>query len=108
MSEPTSAQETVTPQATENHSFQDIVRALVGKPVTIVYSDSYEAAPIGYQIKAGFYRGKAVAIGQDYLVVVTEFSGKKKDDGAEPVKQYVPLANVKRLSVMKGERILHL
>jgi DNA phosphorothioation-dependent restriction protein DptG len=108
LSETTTKQDTITPQATEKHTFQDIIRAMVGKVVTVVNSESYEAAPVGYQIKAGFYRGKVAALGQDYIVLLTEFTAKKREGDAEAVKQYIPLGRIKRLSVMKGERILHL
>lgn len=92
----------------ENKSFQDILRALVGKPVTVVNSESYESAPVGFQIKSGFYRGKVIGLGNDYLILMTEFDVKKKTEDAEPVKQYIPLSRIKRISLMKTDRLLHL
>jgi len=92
----------------ENKSFTDILKALVGKVVTIVNAESYENAPMGHQIRAGFYKGKVAGLGHDYLIIVTEFSPKGTGDGKEPVKQFVPLSAIKRLSLMKSEMLLHL
>ena len=90
----------------ENTSFQEVLRALVGKVVTIVNSESYESAPMGHQLRTGFYRAKVTGLGKDYLIVMTEFADRGKD--AEPVKQYIPLGQVKRISLMKAERLLHI
>ena len=97
-----------TKSIVENKSFQDILRALVGKPVTIVNSESYESAPVGYQIKSGFYRCKVIGLGNDYLILMTEIDVRKKSDDAEPDKKYIPLSRIKRISLMKTDRLLHL
>jgi hypothetical protein len=36
----------------------------------------------------------------------TEFERKK--GSPEPVKQYIPIAQIKRVSLLKSERVLHL
>jgi len=94
---------------TEDKSFQDVLRALVGKIVTTVNPESYEHAPVGFQIRSGFYRAKVVGLGKDYLILMTEFptNPREKESGA-PVKQYIPLGNIKRISIMKGEVLVHL
>ena len=93
---------------TEDRSFLDIVKSLVGNTITVVNPASYEGAPIGYQLRTGFYRAKALGLGKDYLVVVTEFTPAGRKVSKEPVKQYIPLNRIKRLSLTKSERILHL
>ncbi len=90
----------------ENTSFQEVLRALVGKTVTIVNSESYESAPMGHQLRTGFYRAKVAGLGQDFMILLTEFADRGKD--AEPVKQYIPLSGIKRISMMKSERLLHI
>ena len=90
----------------EDRQFLDILRALVGKTITVVNPESYEAAPVGYKLTTGFYRGKLTALGRDYLIMITEFERKKGTP--EPVKQYIPIQHIKRISVMKSERVLHL
>ena len=92
----------------ENKSFSEVLRALVGKVVTIVNAESYENAPMGHQLRAGFYKAKVAGLGNDYLILITEFSQKSSGEGKEPVKQFVPLTQVKRISLMKSEMLLHI
>lgn len=92
--------------AVEDKQFVDILKALVGKAITVVNPESYEAAPVGYKITTGFYRGKLTGIGRDYLIMMTEFERKK--GSPEPVKQYIPIDQIKRVSLLKSERVLHL
>ena len=90
----------------EDKQFLDILRALIGKTVTVVNPESYESAPVGYKLTTGFYRAKVSALGRDYLVMVTEFERKKTSN--EPVKQFIPIDQIKRVSILQKERILHL
>ena len=92
----------------EDRSFSDLLESLLGKVVTIVNPESYEDAPVGHQIRAGFYRAKPIGMGKDYLILRTEYVHKGRDAGKEPVQQYIPLDKIKRISVMKSERLIHL
>ncbi len=95
----------------EDKSFGDVLRALVGKPVTVVNPESYEDAPVGHQIRVGFYKAKVAGLGRDYLILHTSFAsigrtGKTLKE--EPVKQFIPIERIKRLSLMEKECVLHL
>ena len=92
----------------EEREFKGILKALIGKKCTVVNPESYEAAPMGFQLKEGYYSGKIGGLGQDYLVFNTVISTSKKEGGTAPVKQFIPIARVKRISLMKGNYILHL
>jgi hypothetical protein len=94
--------------AVEDRSFHDLLKAFLGKVVTVVNPESYEDAPVGVQLRVGFYRAKLVGVGTNYLVLATKFVKTGKAKGEEPVKQYLPTDRVKRLSVMKTELILHI
>ena len=103
----------------EDKEYLDIIKSLLGKTVTIVNPESYEHAPVGFTLKAGFYRAKVAGMGKDYLILVTEMrKGKdylilvtemrKGKDSGDAVKQYLPLSAIKRISVMKLERLIHI
>jgi hypothetical protein len=96
----------------EQRAFIDVLRTFLGKVVTIVNPESYEDAPLGHNIRKGWYPARAVGLGQDYLILVTEYKHKHKPDGhvagAEPVKQYIPVHRIKRVSVMQQELLIHL
>ena len=89
----------------EERSFRDLLLALIGKPVTIVNPESYEDAPVGHQIRHGFHRAKPVGMGRDFLILLTEHKTK---GGTEAVRQYLPLDRIKRISVLKSERLIHI
>ena len=96
---------------TEEKSFSDVLRALMGKSITVVNPESYEDAPIGHKIKTGFYRAKVAGLGRDYVVIHTNFAsisrtGQKVKE--EPVKQYIPISRIKRVSLLEKEAVFHL
>ena len=97
-----------TQKSVEINSFRDILLAMVGKVVTVVNPESYEDAPMGSRLTTGFYRAKVLVVGDDFISLATEFQHKKGDQAKEAVRQFVPLANVKRISVMKSDRLIHL
>ena len=92
----------------EQKTFREILQAMVGHVVTMANPESYEAAPLGYQIKAGHYKAKVLALADDYLAVVSEFTPVGKGAQKEPVKSFIPLERIKRVSVMKKDRLIHL
>ena len=98
----------ITPQAPPQpriESFHEVLSQLVGKVVTVVNPESFEEAPVGHRLTTGFYKAKVVQVGRDFLTLATEM---KRRSGKEPVKQFVPLDKVKRINVMKGERLIHI
>jgi hypothetical protein len=94
--------------AEEPKSFRELLKAMLGGVVTMVNPESYEEMPVGHQIKPGFYRAKLLALADDYLVVISEFQHAGKGAKKEPVKQYIPLSGIKRVSMMKQERLIHI
>ena len=89
-------------------SFSDVLLALVGTVVTVANSESYEDAPVGHRLGAGFYKAKILELKADHLILGTQFRHSSGHGEDEPVKQFVPLTRVKRVSVMKSEKILHI
>ena len=45
---------------------------------------------------------------EENMIVVTEYKHSGKKATKEPVKQYIPLHRIKRLSVMASEILLHI
>lgn len=103
------AQETAQSQkAVEIRRFVEVLRAMAGKVITVVNPESYEDAPMGSRLTTGFYKAKLVAVGDDFITLATEFQHKKGEKAKEPVRQFVPLDRIKRISVMRSDRIIHL
>ena len=109
MSEPTTdAGVRPASEPTKVEDFRGVLKALVGKNVTVVNPESYESAPMGFQLKEGFYTGKIGKIGSDFILFHTIIAASKKEGGKVPVKQYIPIHRIKRISLMKDTFILHL
>ena len=87
--------------------FREVIEPLVGKVVTVVNPESYEDAPVGHRLTTGFYLAKVVGLGDDMITLVTEYV-HPQEKSKEPVKQFVPLNKIKRISFMKSERIIHI
>lgn len=103
----TAPEKTVKPAPkTEDRDFVTLAKSLVGKTVTMVNPESFEPAPIGHTLRAGFYRAKITGVGRDYLIVATEMARKGKDP--EPVRQYIPISRIHRISLMKTDCLIHL
>lgn len=92
----------------EDRTFIDVLKSFMGKVITVVNPESYEDAPLGHDIRKGWYPAKPVGMGKDYLIVVTEYKHAGKKATKEPVKQFIPFARIKRISVMKTELLIHI
>jgi len=88
-------------------TFQEVLQNLTGKVVTVVSAESFRETDGEVVLEAGSYRAKILGVGSDYLSLATEYA---RDAGAtvEPVRQFIPLGRIKRISILKGERLLHL
>ena len=108
MSDTKEIRPTPPPQAAPSFGdFQSVLKSLVGKVVTIVNPESFEDAPVGNRLTTGFYRAKVIGVQADYVAVATEYV-HKRGGSKEPVKQFIPLTQVKRVSLMKSDRIIHI
>jgi hypothetical protein len=108
MSEQTATETEQQKSAPEIHSFLDVLRSLKGKIVTVANPESLEDSPMGYQLTTSVYKAKVLGVGNDFVTLACELARKGRDAVKEPVKQFVPLERVKRVSVAKSEVIVHI
>ncbi|MBM4062406.1 MAG: hypothetical protein FJ265_15105 [Planctomycetes bacterium] len=89
--------------------FRGLLEEHLGKIFSIANPESLEETGLGRKITAGWYKARLIGLGADYLIVLTEFTrGTGKAAEKEPVKQFIPLGRIKRMSLMQNERMLHL
>lgn len=106
--QPTSAKKPFEP-ILEDLSFLEMLKGHLGKIFLIANPESFEEGGLGPQIQAGWYKAKLIGLGKDYLIVMTEFQhGAGKKATKEPVKQYIPVDRIKRVSLMRSERLIHI
>ncbi len=108
MTEPTKEITPVAKPLVRAESLRDVVEQLVGKVVTMVNPESFEDATVGNRLVTGFYKAKVSFVGADYVEVLTELERKRGGERKEPVKQFIPLRMIKRVSLLKGERLIHI
>ena len=60
----------------------------------------------GHELREGYYPGKISGFGQDYMIFQTVLAATKKH--RQPVQQFIPIARIKRVSLMRGGALLHL
>ena len=94
--------------STSPATYVDVLKTVTGKMITVVNPESVEDAPTGYQLIRGFYRAKVLTVAEDYVTIVVEFVRRRGEKGKEPVKQYLPVHKIKRLTVSKSEIFLHI
>ncbi len=106
----TETTETTTDQhvAHAMETMPEVLKALVGKLITVANPESYEDAPVGHRLTTGFYKAKIMAVKSDHIVLLTEFKHIRGSAASETTKQFIPLARIKRVSVMKSEKVLHI
>lgn len=91
----------------EDRDYRGLLEDLAGKKVTVVNPESFEARPReGHELREAYYPGKITGFGQDYIIFQTVLVASKKD--RQPVQQFIPLARIKRVSVLRGATLLHL
>lgn len=99
--------DTASPEKTPG-SFAEVLRSLTGKVVTFVNPESLEDAPMGYQLTTGFYRAKIIGVQDDFIIVATELLHKGRDATKEPVRQFIRLSSIKRISIAKTDTLVHI
>lgn len=124
--------QTTTPEAPgaveEDRQYIEVLRDLVGRQVTVVNPESYEALPAGgSELREGSYSGQITGFGKDYFIFETNLAATNlvelvgaanvrvgrahahsEEDEAQPVQQFIPVARIKRLSLVGDNALLHL
>ncbi|MFG0320166.1 MAG: hypothetical protein ACF8XB_23035 [Planctomycetota bacterium JB042] len=108
MSEQPAAERTAEKVSNPVETLADVLKSLHGKVVTMVNPESLEDAPMGYQLTTGFYRAKILGVTDQLLTVATELVHKGREGTKEPVKQFIPLARIKRISFAKSDILVHI
>jgi hypothetical protein len=90
-------------------SFLDFLRRHVGEKLTVVTPEHFEDSGHGHQLRPAFYEATLKAVHDDYVVLFLYHShGTGTHATKEPAEQCVPISRLKRVTLMRSERILHL
>jgi hypothetical protein len=86
-------------------SFLAILNSWKGTEVTVVNPQSFRRGAITNAIDLETFPAKLMQVGEDYVEVLYE--AKKKGEMA-PVTQFIPLTQIRRLSVWGSENLIHI
>ena len=86
-------------------SFQSVLASWKGGDVTIVNPQSFRRGAITDAIDLETFTAKLQHVGDDHCEVVYE--AKKKGE-VEPVTQYIPFTQIRRLSIWGSEHMIHI
>lgn len=86
----------------------EVLQKLVGKVVLIVNPESYRKTPIGFSIEKETYRAKIRALHEDCLEVRCEFVTDPRRGTKEVTAQFIPVRQIKRISVGQSDRYIHI
>ncbi len=85
-------------------SFRDTLRSWEGGPITVVNPQSFRRGAITDAIDLETFKAKLVKVGGDFVEVAYE--AKKKGE-VQPVTQYIPFTQIRRVSVWGSENLIH-
>jgi len=89
-------------------SLRAVLEKLVDKVVLVVNPESYRKTPIGFSIEKETYRAKVKALHSDCLEVRCEFVTDPRKGTKEVTAQFIPVAQIKRVSVGQTDRYIHI
>ncbi len=89
-------------------SLRAVLEKLVGKVVLVVNPESYRKTPIGFSIEKETYRAKVKSLHSDCLEVRCEFVTDPRKGTKEVTAQFIPVAQIKRVSVGQTDRYIHI
>lgn len=89
--------------------FADVFDRLVGKQVIVADPESLEETLVGHQIVKSVYHAMVSYRAEDCLALARTFVHKRGTTASkETVEQLIPLSRIKRMTLMKGQVVLHL
>jgi hypothetical protein len=90
------------------NSFRSVLGFLVGQVLTVVDSHSVQDAEVGRYVDTEFYEAKVLSAGDDLLLLVRNFRHKHGSSPDEKIRLFLPIDQIKRITWMKEERLIHI
>ncbi len=89
-------------------SIDEMLKALEGQVVTVINTQSYIRTLTGYKIDVETYKAKIVSYADRSLKILTEYVRDPHKKAKEKVFQFVPIEQVKRVTISQSERFITL
>lgn len=87
-------------------SIHDILTTLQGQVVTVINPQSYVRTLTGYEVDVETYNAKILSYEGETLKVLTEYVKDPHKKAKDKVYQFIPVAQIRRVTVSKSERFI--
>ena len=87
---------------------QDVLRSLVGQVVKVINPQSYIPTITGYKISSEVYKAKVVSLENGTVKILTEVMSDPHKNIKEKALQYIPVDQIKRVTISKSDRLISL
>lgn len=90
------------------NSIYDILKTLIGQVVTVINPQSYIPTITGYTIDSEVYQAKLVSMENGTVKILTEILSNPHKKVREKALQFIPVDQVKRVTISKSDRLISL
>jgi len=89
-------------------TMEDAFRILEGQLVTVINTQSYVRTLTGYKVDVETYKAKVVSFEDDTVKIITEYMKDPVKKVKEKVFQFIPLPQIKRVTISATEKFIAL
>lgn len=89
-------------------TMDDILTALIGQIIMVINPQSYVRTLTGYEVDVETYNAKVISYEGNTLKILTEYMRDPHKKSKEKVYQFIPLQQIRRVTVSKTERFITL
>jgi hypothetical protein len=89
-------------------SMKEAFEILIGQVVTVVNTQSYVRTLTGYRVDVEVYKAKVVSYEDQTLKIITEYIKDPRKKVKEKIYQFIPLSQVKRVTISSSEKFIAL
>lgn len=89
-------------------SMEEVCKALIGQVVTVINPQSYIPTLTGYKIDVQTYKAKIVSFEDKTLKILTEYMSDPHKKVKEKAYQFIPIQQVRRVTVSQSDRFISL
>ena len=87
-------------------TMKEACQLLIGQLVTVINLQSYVRSLTGYKVDVETYKAKVLSYEEDTLKIITEYVKDPHKKVKEKVFQFIPLCQIKRVTMSSSEKFI--
>ena len=89
-------------------TMEDAFKILIGQVITVINTQSYVRTLTGYRVDVEVYKAKVISYEGETLKIITEYVKDPRKKMKEKIYQFIPLAQIKRVTISSTEKFIAL